>query len=1108
MKHTIRQFLLALTLCYAGSAQAQVAISQPPPAVLTLYTLTNHVTPRDDAPARIIFGRNAAGDWNGPARVYLWVSNSTATIDGEWVLQTRTGRGRWLGWGLVGTGGPGLMPALTGSTNDILTGGGTYRPASTLGGGGGGGGGVSDHGALTGLTDDDHPQYHNDARGDARYTRRSNNLSDISDPAAARTSLGLGDSATKATGTSAGTVAAGDDSRFLTGPEKTDLTDGGDSNGHFHSSDRNRANHSGTQPRSSISDFAHASTHAPNGSDPIEWTVVHGYGTAASRPAASASNVGYLWFDTTNNKISRSNGSTWDDFFPVPTLGASKLLGRGSGGSGPAQEVTLGPGFSFSGTTLMYDGGGGGGGTGLGFVLRGANIVTNIHTAGETTHYAWTIPAGTLAVDGDAVQIVIPGAFHATGVGANGYSWRVMWDDGPNTELVEYGTPSGYFPVSGDWSALDWTIVLQRASSNSVTVTVRHTAGDQFSIPTGATTNKVEVTIVRPSISLTGNSWDDDPLAFSLTTTIKNSSNDANLKTFGYVVSKVGSGGGAEDHGALTGLSDDDHPQYHNDARGDARYAQRSNNLSDLGSAAVARSNLGLGNAALLDIGTGSGSAAAGDDNRFLSSGQKTDLTDGGDSTSHYHAADRDRSNHTGTQPFSTITNLPPRLEDHGVTTAGTLVVTQLNAQSVSIPVRAITEGGTSATNAATALSNLGGQPANTHLSDLSDGELDGSKVGPGISAANITSGTLPIGRLGASGTPSSATFLRGDNSWQSIGGSSFAWAVDTVVTLTNVNTDMFTPVWTNAVPPGETHILQTDLGYAGQTNRASFLLRSVLANRGGTGAGFANSVVSYQVSDSFAVGHWTNSGTNLVLMVRTPSNEPVMVHAWGLLRRMTNAGTYGGPPATYDRYIDFEDVGAPAFTSELSTGGTFDYDGTSNPLPGGSTEHLNINTTSGAGNMLLSLPSANSDITIYFAMRRPSVTSTLRRVMNIYDASSNIIAFIQTASGSTGFRAYHGNVSNTVANAFSSLSDVWTHHWVTYRSGSGSDGYMRWLIATNSSATGTTAEVTISTGTSTASASYVGPGYSTGSLAATFTYDNLFVRDGTNSITAPPQAP
>jgi hypothetical protein len=31
------------------------------------------------------------------------------------------------------------------------------------------GGGVTDHGNLTGLGDDDHTQYHNDARGDARY---------------------------------------------------------------------------------------------------------------------------------------------------------------------------------------------------------------------------------------------------------------------------------------------------------------------------------------------------------------------------------------------------------------------------------------------------------------------------------------------------------------------------------------------------------------------------------------------------------------------------------------------------------------------------------------------------------------------------------------------------------------------------------------------------------------------------------------------------------------------------------------------------------------------------------------------------------------------------
>jgi hypothetical protein len=51
----------------------------------------------------------------------------------------------------------------------------------------------------------------------------------------------------------------------LTAIEKTDLTDGGDSSLHYHSSDRNRANHTGTQLASTISDFVEASQDAVGG---------------------------------------------------------------------------------------------------------------------------------------------------------------------------------------------------------------------------------------------------------------------------------------------------------------------------------------------------------------------------------------------------------------------------------------------------------------------------------------------------------------------------------------------------------------------------------------------------------------------------------------------------------------------------------------------------------------------------------------------------------------------------------------------------------------------------------------------------------------------------
>ncbi len=49
---------------------------------------------------------------------------------------------------------------------------------------------------------------------------------------------------------------------------------------------------------------------------------------------------------------------------------------------------------------------------------------------------------------------------------------------------------------------------------------------------------------------------------------------DAATKLWG---AEAESGGGVTDHGELDGLSDDDHSQYHTDARGDARYLYREN---------------------------------------------------------------------------------------------------------------------------------------------------------------------------------------------------------------------------------------------------------------------------------------------------------------------------------------------------------------------------------------------------------------------------------------------------------------------------------------------------------------------------------------------------
>lgn len=128
----------------------------------------------------------SATDANGASEA-TWldaIDDSTSTLKGYLQLVKTSAAANSMLFQVTGVSGSGAYRTIAVtyvSGSATLSAGDSIALTSARTGDKGDGGGVVDHGELTGLGDDDHPQYLTDARGDARYPRISQMISWLGD---------------------------------------------------------------------------------------------------------------------------------------------------------------------------------------------------------------------------------------------------------------------------------------------------------------------------------------------------------------------------------------------------------------------------------------------------------------------------------------------------------------------------------------------------------------------------------------------------------------------------------------------------------------------------------------------------------------------------------------------------------------------------------------------------------------------------------------------------------------------------------------------------------------------------------------------------------------